>query len=66
MFSNYFKGVREMSRSYKKVPGYTDYSRNATKFMKRQASKKVRKACGIDSGKVIKNFFAFELMISYP
>ena len=31
-----------MSRSYKKNPGYTDYSRGRTKYMKRLASKSVR------------------------
>lgn len=40
-----------MSRSYKKFPGYTDYSRGYTKWSKRQASKKVRRILDVPSGK---------------
>lgn len=35
-----------MSRSYKKFPVLKDYSRNSTKFAKRQASKAFRKKIG--------------------
>jgi len=40
-----------MSRSYKKVPGFTDYSRGRTKWAKRQASKKVRHTEDVPNGK---------------
>ena len=33
-----------MSRSYKKAPVYTDYSRKTTKYWKRQANHKVRRS----------------------
>ena len=34
-----------MSRSYKKHPSFSDYSKSWTRWAKRQASKKVRKSC---------------------
>ena len=39
-----------MSRSYSRFAVVTDYGRNHTPWAKRQASKKVRRTCGIDDG----------------
>lgn len=39
-----------MSKTYRKVVAFSDYSRNHTKWAKRQASKAVRRTQNIDSG----------------
>jgi len=39
-----------MSRSYKRVPGWSDYSRNRTKFEKRMAAKAVRRNADVPQG----------------
>ena len=47
-----------MSKSRKKVPSYSDYSRNYTKWAKRQASKSVRRYQGeLTDGCVYKKIF---------
>ena len=46
-----------MSRSYSRFAVVTDYSRNSTSWAKRQASKKVRRSCGIDDGGAYKKVY---------
>lgn len=46
-----------MSRSYSRFAVVTDYSRNRTRWTKRQASKKVRRSCGIDDGGAYKKVY---------
>jgi hypothetical protein len=46
-----------MSRSYSRFAVVSDYSRNYTSWAKRQASKKVRRTCGIDDGGAYKKVY---------
>lgn len=46
-----------MSRSYKKVPGWTDYSRNRTRWSKRTASKAVRRSKNVPDGGAYKRAY---------
>jgi hypothetical protein len=46
-----------MSRSYSRFAVVTDYGRNHTRWAKRQASKKVRRTCGIDHGGACKKVY---------
>lgn len=46
-----------MSRSYKKEPVYTDYSRKTTKYWKRQANHKVRRENNIPNGKAYRKVY---------
>lgn len=46
-----------MSRSYSRFAVITDYGRNYTSWAKRQASKKVRRTCGIDNGGAYKKVY---------
>ena len=45
-----------MSRSFKKIPGWTSY-RKVRRYVKRLASKKVRKKHGIFNGSSFKKIF---------
>ena len=46
-----------MSRSYKHNPVYTDYSRNTTRLLKRQANHKVRRSLDVPNGKIYRKFY---------
>ncbi len=46
-----------MSRSYKKIAGFTDYTRKYTKWAKRQANKKVRRAYNVPNGKAYRKVY---------
>ena len=46
-----------MSRSYKHTPVCGEYSRNTTKYLKRQASHKVRRSSDVPNGKAYRKFF---------
>ena len=46
-----------MSRSYSRYAVVTDYGRRHTRWAKRQASKKVRRTCGIDDGGAYKKIY---------
>lgn len=46
-----------MSRSYYKYPSFKDYSRNHTRWAKRQASKAVRRNWNIDDGTSYKKVY---------
>lgn len=46
-----------MSRSKKHIPSYSDYSRNYTKWSKRQASKKVRRYYDLTDGKLFRKVY---------
>ena len=46
-----------MSRSYKKSPICTDYSRKNTKDQKRFANRKVRRAMNVPNGKAYRKYY---------
>ena len=46
-----------MSKSYRKVVAFKDYSRTYTRWSKRQASKAVRRAKGVGNGKHYRMFY---------
>ena len=46
-----------MSRSYKRTPIYTDYSRKTTKYFKRQASHKIRRSTDVPDGRAYRKFY---------
>ena len=46
-----------MSRSYKKSPVYTDYSRGNTKDQKRFANRRARRAKDVPNGKAYRTYY---------
>lgn len=46
-----------MSRSYKHTPVYSDYARKTTRYLKRQASHKIRRTLDIPNGKAYRKFY---------
>lgn len=47
-----------MSKTYRKVVAFTDYSRHHTRWAKRQASKAVRRTAHIDDGNAYRKVFS--------
>jgi hypothetical protein len=54
-----------MSKTFRKFPAAKDYSRNRTAFMKRLASKKVRKDWRVGDGRNFKKFFGSWDIVDY-
>ena len=46
-----------MSRSYKHTPVYSDYARKTTRYLKRQASHKIRRSLDVPDGKAYRKYY---------
>ena len=54
-----------MSKTFRKFPSAKDYSRNRTSYMKRRASKAVRKDWRVGNGRNFKKFFGSWDIVDY-
>ena len=54
-----------MSKTFRKFPSVKDYSRHKTAFMKRRASKAVRKDWRVGNGRNFKKFFGSYDIVDY-